>query len=176
MIHIKTERLIIRDHIASDIEAFHSLYTDQRVMHFIPSLLSKSLADSEKSLLNAIAEIDASPRTKYFFAIMRNEQYVGEIGFTLLNTLEEPLTADLGYFIKPEFWGNGYVTEAARAVVAVAFDQVGVNRIISGCNAKNSASESIMKKLGMTQIAHYSQHSLLDGEWCDRVCYEIMKV
>ena len=66
MIYIKTERLIIRDHIASDIEAFHSLYTDQRVMHFIPSLLSKSLADSEKSLLNAIAEIDASPRTKYF--------------------------------------------------------------------------------------------------------------
>jgi len=174
MIKLTTDRLVIRDHIGPDISDLHSLLSDPVAMRFIPDLFSTSLSDSEENLRVAIEEAASGNRSKYFFAITKEEKYIGEIGFTILENTHAFSVAELGYFIKPEFWGKGYVTEAARAVLDFAFDVVGVTKIITGCNAKNIASERIMNKLGMIKTDHLQAHSLLEGEWCDRVCYELI--
>ncbi|MEU4689771.1 GNAT family N-acetyltransferase [Actinoplanes sp. NPDC023714] len=86
---------------------------------------------------------------------------------------------DLGYVFDPAHGGRGYATEAVTAMVAYAFDRLGVRRITAGCYADNLASVRILEKIGMRREQHGVEDSwhaelgwvdgytygLLAGEW-----------
>ena len=171
MIKLETQRLIIRDHIEDDLQGLFKLLSNHKVMYFIQDLYAPDIAKASDNLKVAIDEAHAENRMKYFFAMLEKETgvYVGEIGFTMLGGGE----AELGYFILEDFWGRGYVTEAASEVLRYAFVALKLNKIVTGCNAENFASEAIMKKLGMVKTQHLKNHSKIDERFYDRVCYEI---
>ena len=57
--------------------------------------------------------------------------------------------AEMGFWIEVESWGKGYATEAARAVVRSAFDQLKLNRVYAHHMVRNPASGRVMEKVGM---------------------------
>ena len=57
--------------------------------------------------------------------------------------------ADLGYELSPEYWGRGYATEAAFAMLNFEFQKLGLHRISSWCMADISASEKVLEKIGI---------------------------
>jgi RimJ/RimL family protein N-acetyltransferase len=59
-------------------------------------------------------------------------------------------TCELGFHVRPEFWGHGYATEAAGAVIEYAFSNLKVRRLFAGHNPKNAASKRVLAKLGFT--------------------------
>ena len=61
-------------------------------------------------------------------------------------------TYELGFHIRPEFWGHGYATEAAGAVVEYAFSDLKVRRLFAGHNPRNAASKRVLTKLGFTYV------------------------
>ena len=71
----------------------------------------------------------------------------GDIGFK--GPPDEQHTVELGYSILPAFQGRGYATEAARALIAWAFAQPRVRRIVANCLADNAASIRVLEKAGM---------------------------
>jgi RimJ/RimL family protein N-acetyltransferase len=60
---------------------------------------------------------------------------------------------ELGYGVHPNFRNRGYATEAARALVAWALEQAGVERVIAHCDQDNIASHRVVEKAGLTQCA-----------------------
>jgi len=74
----------------------------------------------------------------------------------------------------PDEWGKGYASEAARRVLAFAFEELDAHRVIAFCDAENRASERVMQKLGMRREAHMLQTRLLRGEWRDELLYAIL--
>jgi len=77
--------------------------------------------------------------------------------------------AELGYWIGRPYWGRGYATEAARAVVAWGFESLGLNRIHASHFPRNPASGEVLRKLGMRHEGTLRQHvrkwdALLDLE------------
>ncbi|KRC58660.1 GCN5 family acetyltransferase [Agromyces sp. Root81] len=62
--------------------------------------------------------------------------------------------AGLGYVLDPAHAGNGYATEIARALLDLAFGELGVHRVTAGCFADNIASWRVMEKLGMRREGH----------------------
>ena len=173
---LTTERLAVSEHEPGDLEALHSLLSDPVAMRYLPELRTSSLEESRDNLGTALAEQGVVDRTKYFFKILLLDgTYLGEIGITVTGTSPEGRVVNLGYFLKPEAWGKGYTTEAARAVAAHAFGRLGVDRIESGCLAENSASERALARLGMTRVAVLSRHTLHEGLWKDRVEYHLTK-
>jgi RimJ/RimL family protein N-acetyltransferase len=74
---------------------------------------------------------------------------IGDAGFTRVFSGTET-EAQLGCFIEPEYWGNGFATEAARLAVAYAFGNLKLDRVRASCAEENTASERLMKRLGMT--------------------------
>lgn len=175
---IKTERLFIREQHKGDQPAVKRLITDRQAMRYLPDIFCETDAAVEQNLMTAIEEAQRSNRTKFFFAIEQkiDNQYVGNIGFTL----ETPPTIkggimNLGYFILPEFWGLGYTSEAAQAVIDYAFMHYDIHKITSGCLTKNTASERIMQKCGMTKEAEYAAHVWHEQQWKDRVEYRLLR-
>lgn len=83
--------------------------------------------------------------------------------------------AELGYWIAVPFWGRGYATEAARAVVAYGFAVLGLKRVEAHYLAGNPASGRVMEKLGMTREGVLRQHIVKWDETYDVVLYGILE-
>jgi ribosomal-protein-alanine N-acetyltransferase len=177
MIKIETARLIIRDHIEDDLKPLHRILSDEAVMRYL-DFGSKTIEDSEHSLKTSIEEsLKNFGREKYYFALIekQNGLYIGEIGFTVIKKSETGGICDLGYFILSEFWNKGFVTEAAKQVVDFIFENTGLHKIETGCVKDNIGSERVMIKCGFHKEAELLKHSLIKGEWKDRLKYGMLK-
>lgn len=83
--------------------------------------------------------------------------------------------AELGYWIGKPYWGQGYMTEAARAVIEFGFQQLSLNRIVAYAMTKNPASSRVMEKNGMTYEGTFPQHVRKWDDYEDLVAYGIVR-
>jgi RimJ/RimL family protein N-acetyltransferase len=83
--------------------------------------------------------------------------------------------AELGYWLGVPFWGNGYATEAARAVVRYGFDEIQLHRIFASHFEGNVASARVLEKLGMRHEGCLRQHILKWGKFIDLQLYAILR-
>jgi [ribosomal protein S5]-alanine N-acetyltransferase len=84
-------------------------------------------------------------------------------------------SGELSYWIGKDFWGQGYCTEAASAIINYGFGEMGLNRIQAGHFARNPASGTVMQKLGMKQEGHLRQAFMKWGRFEDKVLYAILR-
>ena len=108
---------------------------------------------SEQQALQWIAgtaELYAKGKVVVFGIQLRGEVgLVGTMGLRDIDT--EHSQAELGFWIAVESWRKGYATEAARAVVAFGFEQLGLNRIYAHHMVRNPASGRVLAKVGLKQ-------------------------
>lgn len=177
MVSINTKRLLIRELKDDDLQSHHQLMSNDIVMTYIEDIKTHSLEESSDNLNFCIAESYKKDRQCYFLAIeeLSSKKHVGSIGFTIVERNESGGNCELGYFIHECFWGLGYTTEAAKAVISYAFEELNLHKITTGCMAENVSSEKIMIKLGMKKEGHLVQHVLHNGIWKDRVEYALIK-
>lgn len=81
---------------------------------------------------------------------------------------------ELGYVFAPQARGNGYATEACATVLALAFESLGLHRVIAQLDARNDPSERLARRLGMRREAHFVEDALFKGEWADRLIYAML--
>jgi len=108
------------------------------------------------------------------FAIVLRERGV-LCGSTGLGIDAENANAELGYWIGLPYWGKGYGTEAAQAVVKYGFEVIGLHRIQASHFSHNSASARVMQKIGMSYEGCRRQHILKWGKFEDLELYGILK-
>lgn len=99
-------------------------------------------------------------------------ELIGAVGLSIRQRFDR---AELGYWIGKPYWGRGYCTEAAQAVVAYGFTQLGLNRIFAVHFRRNPASGRVMQKLGMKQEGLFRQHIKKWDRYEDEVIYGILK-
>jgi RimJ/RimL family protein N-acetyltransferase len=87
---------------------------------------------------------------------------------------DDPTVCDLGYRLLRRWWGNGYATEASRALLEHAFGTVGQSRVIAQTLAENAPSRAVMERLGMRYVRTYRsegntevEYELSRGDWTE---------
>ena len=80
----------------------------------------------------------------YSFAVLRGDEVVGSCGLKEVHEGQ----ADLGYWIGVPFWGRGYASEAARLVISIGFEELGLERITAHALERNPGSWRVLEKLG----------------------------
>lgn len=96
-------------------------------------------------------------------------------GSTGLGIDAENANAELGYWIGVPYWGKGYCTEAAKALVRYGFEVIGLHRIYAAHFPDNPASGRVMQKIGMSYEGCRRQHILKWGKFNDIELYGILK-
>jgi len=146
-------------------------------MYYLQDIMTHTKDESLKNLETAIDEAQSPNRTKYFFTIEHSETgaFIGSIGYTVSKVTPPGKFAHAGYFICPEYQGQGFVTEAFNEVIRFAFEDDGVFRIETGCVAENKASERVMQKCGLIKEAELKQATWHDGQMKDRLQYRLLK-
>lgn len=97
---------------------------------------------------------------------------VGSVGLDAPNEVWG--TTELGYMIAPEYWGNGYATEAAELLCGYAFEERRLNKVYADVYATNPASARVLEKIGFEQEGLFRQHAFVDGEHADVQRYGLL--
>ena len=96
------------------------------------------------------------------FAVTRHagDELIGAIGLVL----DRGYLGELGYWIGLPYWGQGYCTEAGRAVIEYAFGELGLQRVFARALRRNQASRRVLEKLGMRHEGTLRQQLLKWGK------------
>jgi RimJ/RimL family protein N-acetyltransferase len=160
-VHVETERLVLRDWAAGDSEPFAALNADPRVMEFFPRPLSRE--ESDRFIAAAREAICVRGYGLYAAEEKTAGRFIGYVGLAPVG-FQAPFTpaTEVGWRLSRASWGNGYATEAARAVVVHAFAQLGFEELVSFTAEWNARSRRVMEKIGMTrdQAADFLHPSL----------------
>ncbi len=145
---IETGRLIIRDVREDDIPILVKQFAEPESRENILSFQADE-AYNRNELAKAIGWAKISPRPFYKLAVVLKNggDLIGNCN--LSDAVPESVAANIGWHYGYRFRGNGYATEAARALLDFGFEFVKVNEVFADCFADNRASIRIMEKIGM---------------------------
>ena len=137
---LETERLTLRRPTLADVKAIAHLANDRRIAENTRRLPHPYSSDHAVEFVRAMAA-DAKGSV---FLIENNHSPIGMAGIDW----REQDAPELGYWLGVEHWGQGFGTEAARAVIDFFFEEFGAEHLISGARVANPASRNILEKCG----------------------------
>lgn len=170
---LKTKRLLLREVSEDDVQAIYAYQSDPRYLRFYPAT-TRSWEDSQEFVARLIAWQQERPRSKFQLGIVlaAEDRLIGNCG--IRKPAASASEAELGYEISPDYWGHGYATEAAQAMLDLAFHHLHLERVYASCVAENSASAHVLEKLGMRQERRLHKQQWMKGRWWDELCYVIL--
>ena len=168
---LETERLILRPFKKSDAPMVCRLRTKEVTYN----LLSDTQSEDEAASWVSRARKSVNEKQCYPMAVTLKEdgRLMGMCG--LFRVSWEHLNAELIYWLGKDFWGNGYMTEAARRMIQFGFEELGLERISVGCFARNKASARIIEKLGFTPEGVARHAYCKDGEFLDELRFGMIR-
>lgn len=148
---LKTERLILRKFAENDMEALFLILKDKEVNRYLPWYPLKTMEEARNFYEVRYASIYAEPQGYAYAICLKSDNF--PIGYIKVAMEEHH---DFGYGLRKEFWNQGFVTEAAKAIV----EQVkkdGLPYITATHDRNNVRSGNVMQKVGMTYRYSYEE-------------------
>lgn len=154
---LETQRLILRPLTVADSDAVFQWVSDEHVARY--------MVYNTYTCLNEVIDWLTSlqkPSEEYHFGFVRKEDNLlmgsGSIG---PNENRDGFWS-FGYNFRQDCWGNGYATEATKAMMKFAYEHFGIKRFSSSHVEQNKASGHVMEKCGL-RFVKYGQFQKLDG-------------
>jgi RimJ/RimL family protein N-acetyltransferase len=156
MIVLETGRLLFRDHEAADLDAFCAMEADPEVRRYVGGTPRTREAAEAKFRSTYLPPIRG--RMGMWATVYKPEAcYIGYCGVYPHFGSQGAIAGEgtLGYYLARPYWGRGLATEAARAFVTFAFDELRLTRIVTAIDARHEVSRHILeRKLGFRIVRH----------------------
>jgi RimJ/RimL family protein N-acetyltransferase len=173
---VETERLLLRPLHEGDVGALLAYHSKAEVHRFLPMAVmddetvrwriregpwSRSTLEEEgQSLVLGIE-------------LAEDHEVVGDV--MLLWSSDKDRSGEVGYVLNPDHSGHGYATEAVRATLRLAFDDLGLHRVIARVDARNEPSLRLARRIGMRQEAHFIESLWHNDQWIDLVSFALLE-
>ncbi len=148
-IYIETERLILREWQAADLPFFAAMNQDVQVMEFMlkPQLTFDETLDFYNRIITHFEEHGFG---LFACELKETQEFMGFIGLSIPN-FEAHFTpcVEIGWRLARKFWGKGYATEGATAVLKYGFEVLHLPEMVSFASLGNARSMHVMDKIGM---------------------------
>ncbi|MFT4681815.1 MAG: ribosomal-protein-alanine N-acetyltransferase [Flavobacteriales bacterium] len=163
----ESARLTYRALTINDVEDWKAFFVDNDSLHFVGMV--------DKGTVSEMAEYWIDKQLKRYIdgeygmlgAIEKETgNVVGQVGILPRNDVSNFLEYEIGYSLKPPYWGMGYGTEMAQQMKQFGFENNVSNRFISIINKENEASIKVAKKNGMKllfEIYYYEMEMFVYG-------------
>jgi RimJ/RimL family protein N-acetyltransferase len=159
---IRTDRLLLRRWREADREPYAAMNADPEVMRYFPAVQDRATSDDSIDRMEALFD-----RQGFGLWVLELAGTGDFLGFTGLNPMPPGVPGaggmEVGWRLACRAWHHGYATEAATAAVGVAFDGVGLDELWSMTAVLNTPSQAVMRRIGMTQYAHFEHPRIEPG-------------
>lgn len=166
---IETERLSLRPIDLGDTQDMFAYSSNIENTYYVyPAHLT--LEDTQFSIANYFM---SEPLGKYGVELKEERKLVGTID---LRIKPAQRSAEIGYVLSHDYQGQGYATEAAQAILKLAFEVLELEKVSATCNSENVESEALMLRLGMKKEGELRRYQVWkSGEWINLLQYGILR-
>ena len=173
-ITIDTRRLVLREFRRDDWESVHEYATDPEVYDFMP-WGPNSEDETSAFIERAIASRHRDPRLHFELAVTVREdgRLIGGAGIRVAD--DSFRTANMGYCLRRDAWGEGLATEAAAGLIEFGFGRLGLHRIWATCDTRNTRSARVLEKTGLELEGTMRDDTWLRGQWRSSRLYSILE-
>jgi ribosomal-protein-alanine N-acetyltransferase len=155
---IETERLTLRRISADDLGDWMAVWRSPGVLDYLIDFESLPQEDMGREIIEwAVRIFVEASGIRWALTLKPNKRMIGSCGFHLFDRRHQRV--EIGYELHSDYWRQGIMSEAVRAVLVFCFDRLAVHRVEADVVEGNAASAALLKKAGFT----------LEGIWRDRV-------
>jgi RimJ/RimL family protein N-acetyltransferase len=173
-----TERLVLRLMTADDVDAIYAYQSREDVCRYLLFEPRTREQVAEKVAKHSSA-VDLAADGDYLQLALELKdsedapgRVIGDSYFSLATV--EQARGEIGWTMHPDYMGRGYASEAARAVLGLAFDTLGLHRVVAFLDPRNHASIALCLRLGMREEGYFVQEMMFKGDWADTGMYAIL--
>ena len=150
MIHLETDRFLLRDWTLDDYQPFAHLNADERVMEHFPAPLSRAQSDGFAERIQR--SLDHDGFGLYAAEVKATGKFIGFVGFSRVGFQAAFTPAvEIGWRLAHTAWGQGFATETAKACLVHGFGKLGFGGLVSFTTRGNKRSIAVMERIGMTR-------------------------
>lgn len=170
---IRTERLLLRPLTSGDREALLAYRSIPEVCRYVPfEPMDLAEIDRRMSGMWAVTSLPDKVGANLTLGVEFEGELIGDV--ILMRPAEPEGTAEIGYVFSPRVAGRGFATEACRPLLRLAFEDLGMHRVIGRLDARNTPSARVLERLGMRLEAHFVEDDWFKGEWTDTLVYAVL--
>ncbi len=166
---VLTPRLVLRPLVAADVEELLTYRALPDVCRYLPfEPMTREVLQARLAGDMGRTEITQEGQALTLGARAKDGgRLLGDV--VLFFRSREHASGEIGYVFHPDAGGQGYATEACAALLALAFEELGLHRVSARLDSRNQASERLAARLGLRQEAHFVRRQLFKGEWSDEL-------
>ncbi|MBR6688451.1 MAG: ribonuclease HI [Clostridia bacterium] len=171
---LETERLKLRLFKDTDVDALYEACSDEKVTRFLSFDTYTSMDDAYNRIEFLKEEYEKLIEPPVWAITLKGEnKAIGSINY--LHVKEKHSVAEIGYWLASKYWNKGIMTEAVKGVLKFGFENMGLNKVIIQCDARNTGSYRVMEKCGLVYEGTLRQERFSKGEFVDIKTYSMLK-
>ena len=171
---LTTDRLLLRPFTPDDLDDVRAMRSHEAVARHLPGPVP-----TEEEVRSALARkvgrrgIERDGDSLSLAVVPRGGRtVVGDVTLTWISTMHRQ--AEIGGTFHPDHQRQGLATAAGTALLSLAFDRLGAERVVGRCSADNRASAALCERLGMRREGHFRHALWLTGDWVDVYVYAVL--
>jgi ribosomal-protein-alanine N-acetyltransferase len=170
---LHTPRLRLRPFADADADDLFALHSDAHVLRYWDSPPWTDPSRAERFLASCRQLAEEGTGARVALERVSDGAFVGWCGLSRWNP--DYRSASLGYCLGEAAWGQGYATEAARALLQWAFDTWDLNRVQAEADTRNAASGRVLEKLGFVREGTLREDCIVNGDVSDSWVYGLLR-
>jgi RimJ/RimL family protein N-acetyltransferase len=173
-IYMRSNRLILRQFSQQDVDSFYLYRSSPEVAKF-QSWENYQQHDAEVFVNEQSKCVPNQPGTWFQFAIalVETNHLIGDCA--LHTPLDEPRIVEMGFTLAEVHQGNGYATEAVRALLSYVFITLRKHKAIAFTDVRNEKSIRLLERVGMRREGHLLENYMSKGQWVDEYQYSLLQ-
>ena len=170
---LETERLMLRNLIVEDTDFIFHHFSDPAVTKYLMDEPPVTEYTQAQAIIQFYLEPECKTHNRWIIVRKSDHQPIGTCGFHKWD--KRYFRAEIGYDLGPGFWGQGYMAEALRAVIANGFERMELNRIDALVYVENGRSIQLLQRLGFKQEGLLRDYFYLDGKFYDHFLFALLR-
>ncbi len=170
---LETERLLYREFEIEDAGDLYFIRSNDQVMYYMDTYKHQTIQDSEKLIKDVLKSFKEQTGINWAIIDKSTNKFLGYFGYWRI--MKENCRAEIGFALKPEFWGNGYMNETMNSLIDFGFNGLKIHSIEANVNPMNESSIHVLENLNFKKEAHFRENYLFDGRYIDSIIYSLLE-
>jgi len=170
---LETPRLLLRKLSLEDATYFQQIRSDERVMEFMDSNSHLEIENSEKFISENLENYAQKKAISWALIEKSSRNFIGDFSFWAIDRKNS--RAEVGYVLRPEYWGKGFMKEALEEIFKFGFLKLNLHSLEANINPANNKSRSLLLKLGFVKEGYFKENYFYNGNYLDSEIYSLLE-
>lgn len=166
---LESERLLYRAYKITDASALLDIRSHAKVSQYLDATIPKQSADAQKRIEGYHNAFKNHEGITWAIIEKTSNTLIGDFGIWHID--KQHARGDIGYILHPNFWKNGYMSEAMHTLIRFGFHTINLHSFAANVNTKNNNSKALLLKFGFKLEAYFRESFYYDGQYLDSEIY-----